>query len=124
MNKIYQRSFGVVVGVVVATCLLGVAASMAQEVDLSQSKAAAKSKPIKVSPHNLGFGSATAPKVKTTTVTNPGTRPVDISIAAPAVPFSLQGSASFTVSPKRSQVISVRAPASQGQVPWLVISER
>lgn|SRR5208282_792718 len=80
--------------------LVGVAAGMAQEADLSKRPSSAKSKPIKVYQQHINFGRARAPIVETTTVSNPGSQPAAISISPPSAPFSLTSSSGFSRSQK------------------------
>ena len=115
MRKICWRGSSVAVAVAAGTLLIGVAASTAQEVDLFNSQSSSTSKTIKVTRRDINFGQVTAPKMKTTTVSNPGRQPVAVSISPPPAPFSLIGSGSFTLGPRSSETISVRfAPQAKG----------
>ena len=116
MTKICWRVFSVAVAAVAGTLLTGVAASTAQEVDLSKSQSSATPKKIKVTRRDIDFGQVAAPKVETTTVSNPSSQSVTVSISPPATPFSLNGPSSLTLGPRSSETISVRfAPQAKGR---------
>src|SRR5208282_2880508 len=115
MRKICGRGFGVAVAVA-GTLFICVAASTAQEDDLSNSQSQTTPKKIKVTRRDIDFGQVTAPKVETTTVSNPSSQSVAVLISPLAAPFSLTGSSTFTLSPKTSETVSVRfAPQSKGR---------
>ena len=116
MKKICWRGLSDAIAVVAAMLLIGVAASMAQEGGLSDSQSSATPKKIKVSRRDIDFGQVTAPKVETTTVSNPGSQSVTVSISPLAAPFSLTGSSTVTLGPKSSETIGVRfAPQAKGR---------